>query len=173
MSSRFARMAILIVWTWLAQTGARAQDGKSAQGTPPETDPRVRRALQEAALAFEVNAQGNAVLDFEFADQRRHRVFIRSGTQTWGGLEIREVAAYAYKGPVRPGPDMLEKLLKENARKKLGAWELWEEGGVYDVVFVARIPASADAMALGTVARGVAADADNMEKALNGGDDDL
>ncbi len=137
----------------------------------PETDARVRRALHSAGLKFEINPQGNYVLDFEFDDKRRQRVFIRSETCVWAGLEIREIASYAYKGSARPLPETCEKLLKENARKKLGAWEFWDEQGVCDLVFVIKIPADADAETIQTTARGAAAEADAIEKILFRTDD--
>lgn len=132
-----------------------------------EPDAMVVRALQNAGISFTTNRLGNLCVVFEFADGRSQEVFVRSQTQSWAGLEIREVLSFACRGIGLVRPEMAERLLKENARKKIGAWELWTEGAGYDVVFVARIPAAVDAAALGVILRGVAVEADAMEKEFN------
>ncbi len=158
---RFGAGALLVfALPLLMPVSARAAE--SAGSVEPDT--RLARALQDAGISFTTNRLGNLGVTFEFADGRSQEVFVRSQTQSWAGLEIREVLSFACRGIGLIRPEMAERLLKENAGKKLGAWELWTGSTGYDVVFVARIPATVDAAALGVILRGVAVEADAMEK---------
>lgn len=151
-------------------TPAHGQIGDRNETTA--SDARVRRALQQTDLNFYVDKDGFFRLHFTFEDKRTHLVFIRSNTTEWGNMEIREVCAVGYKGKTPLSQTMLEKLLRDNATRKSGAWELQQESdGTYIALFVVKVSANCDADALETVIRGVAASADQMENWLTGTDE--
>jgi len=143
-----------------------AQIGGKAAG-----DARVRNALRQTDLKFETDKDGDYRLLFSFDDDRSHLVIIRSKTVEWGSMEIREVFAIGYKDTNRLSAELMEKLLKENALKKSGAWEMTESGNTKYAVFCVKVAADCDPDALETVVRGVATTADEMEKLILGTDE--
>jgi len=160
---------LIVVATATVLTIQIPANGQIGGKTP--ADARVRRALQQTELKFDTDKDGDYRLHFTFEDKRTQLAFIRSRTSEWGNMEIREVFALGYKGQSRLSQAMLEKLLKDNAVKKSGAWELLEQNGTYAAVFSVKVSADCDSAALETVVRGVAVSADEMEKALTGTDD--
>lgn len=140
-------------------------------GAKPKADDRVRRALQDTDLKFSVDKDGDFRLDFTLVGGRTHVVFIASKTAQWGNMEIREVFALGYRSDTRLSRDNYEDMLKDNGRRKSGAWELHEKDGRYVAVFSVKVAADCSGESLKTVANGVAATADEMEKKLTDTDD--
>lgn len=161
-------MAIIIALTGMLPT-AWPQIGKKKQG--PASDNRVAVALNEVGLKFRNDPDGDFVLSFELDDQRDHVVFIRSETEIWGTMEIREVFAFAYRSKTRLSQAKLEKMLKANSAMKSGAWQL-VDGEKLSAIFSVKVAADCDGAALKTVVWGVARTADEMEQALTPGKDD-
>ena len=146
----------------LSQIGA----SKSASA-----DPRVRRALQQTDLKYDVDKDGDYKLHFTTEDNRTQLVFIESKTEQWGNMEIRVVRAAAYIGKVKLTRTKLESLLRDTARRKSGAWELVEAGDTQMAQFTVKMSADCDPDGLKTVVWGVARTADAMEKELTNSDD--
>ncbi len=146
----------------LSQIGA----SKSASA-----DPRVRRALQQTDLKYDVDKDGDYKLHFTTEDNRTQLVFIESKTEQWGNMEIRVVRAAAYIGKVKLTRTKLESLLRDTARRKSGAWELVEAGDTQMAQFTVKMSADCDPDGLKTVVWGVALAADAMEKELTNSDD--
>lgn len=134
------------------------------------SDRRVAAALTTAGLKFNNDNDGDFVLSFELDNDRDHIVFIRSGTEMWGTMEIREVFAFAYRSKTRLSQAKLEKMLRANAEMKSGAWQL-VDGDQLTAIFSVKVAADCDGAALKTVVWGVARTTDDMEQALNSGKD--
>lgn len=141
----------------------------SAVAEDAAMDPRVEAALKASGLAYGIDG-GDFRLKYELDGGRSQLVWVASGTATLAELEIRDVWSVAYraKGPVPP--DMALRLLTENARMILGAWQLNQGRDEYLVVFSAPVSATADPATLAEVIEVVTLSADRIEKELTGQD---
>jgi len=136
-------------------------------GTSSKADPRLRYTLSEAGLKFTETENGNCKLHFTLEDGRTHVVVAESATQKMGPMEIREVWAVGWKGVQEPTAMVANRLLKDNGRKKVGAWEIHQQNdGTWMAIFNVKVSADCGAEALKTIVWGIATTADEMEKAL-------
>ena len=151
-----------------AQIGSK----KSAKAADDRVvaDARVRGALEEAGLKFNVNEFANYVVPFTVGESRSQLVFVQSTTSQWGTMEIRKVYSYAYGSKTRLSQSKLEKLLKANGKLKSGAWEL-SDGAELLAIFCVKVAADCDGESLGTVVRGVAEITDEVEESFTGKDE--
>jgi hypothetical protein len=134
-------------------------------------DPRVRSALEQLECPHEVDADGDFKIIVKLAEGRTQVVLINSNTESFAGIEIREVYSLGYIEDRVPDERLLKSLLLENGTVKFGAWRLIESGnGQVGVVFAAHIAASTDAKTLDSIIDFVAAKADEFEDKLYGTD---
>ena len=140
-------------------------------GGKTKADPRLRRALNDASLKFTEKSNGDFSLHFTLEGGRTHVVVAESKTEKLGVIEVREVWAIGWKGKREPSATVANKLLRDNARKKVGAWQLNQEDGTYFALFNVKVSADTDGDALKTIVFGVANTADEMEKDLLDSDD--
>jgi hypothetical protein len=164
MTTRRALTAALLVLTGAIPIAA-AQGG--ATGT---LDRRVEAVLKQARLAYSID-DGDFRLVYQSGDGRSQRVWVASGTTRLDPLEIRDVWSVAARGRGEPPPELAQRLLQENARMTLGAWQVNRRQGEYLVVFSAPVDAAADAAALQAVIEVVMRTADRIEMEFNGRDE--
>jgi hypothetical protein len=81
------------------------------------------------------------------------------------------VWSVAARGRGEPPAELAQRLLQENARMTLGAWQVNRRQHEYLVVFSAPVDAEAGAAALQAVIEVVMRSADRVEMELNGGDE--
>ncbi len=155
---------------------AAAPAGQPKTGRQPQagaSDPRVARALDAVGVRYEVDADGDyrVTLGWE-EDGRSQLLWVNSRVTTLGGVDIREVWSIGYRtdGGGIP-PSIADRLLKDNATFKIGAWEVGTNRGLPVARFVARIPADCSSEFLHAVVRAVAVNADELEKELLRSDD--
>jgi len=146
---------ILFALTASAQVGAKSK-----------ADPRLRKALDESQLKYAETPEGDFKLLFNLEDDRTQLVFVESNTETMGIIEVREVWSIGWKGNEAPSAEVANKLLLDNHRKKIGAWELVKADDTYYAVFNVKVSADCGAEALKSIIVGVAQTADEMEKEL-------
>jgi len=141
-------------------------------GGKSKADPRLRTALDEVSLKYSEILNGAFRLQFTLGKERTQAVFAESRTTTIGIIEVREVWAIGWKGRKAPSAEIANKLLLDNAGKKVGAWELNKQadGGFY-ATFRVKAAADCDGEALKTIASAVAQTADQMEKEILGTDE--
>lgn len=143
----------------------------SAQVNPATgaVDPRVETALKAAKLGYAID-DGDFRLDYNVADGRMQRVWVASDAARITTLEFRDVWSVAYRGTGQVPAELARRLLAENVRMVLGAWQLNQSADEFLVVFLAPIAAGADAATLQEVIEAVTLSADRMEKELTGKD---
>lgn len=134
-------------------------------------DASVERRLDREGLKYEVDADGDYKLTFNYAKEGRSQlVFVSGTTQTVSGLTIREVFSPA--GRIEKdgigGKAALE-LLSASGQLKLGSWEI--RGDV--LYFVIKVLDSATSSELSSMLDIVAETADDKEIELSGDRDDL
>ncbi len=136
----------------------------------PKGDKRVESALKRLKVSYEVDDEGDFLLDFAMDGNRTQRVVVFSRTQTYGAYEIREIASGAHYAALPIDGTVATQLMLDNPTRKVGHWEMQSGSDAWSVVFTARIPAKMKPDQLLDVIEAVGATADDMEQRLNGGD---
>ena len=137
--------------------------------TPASGDPRVAAALKAAGLGYSLD-EGDFRLEYDVEEERSQRVWVASDTARIDQLEIRDVWSVAARGKGEVPAELARKLLAENVRMILGAWQVNQSRDEYLVVYSAQVDAAADAATLQKVIEVVMFSADRIEKQL--GDQD-
>jgi len=140
-------------------------------GSTPTGDSRVKKVLDDLGYTYEVDADGDYRLLFNYEDGRSQLVWIRSNTNQYENLEIREIFSYGYETSGKMSADVARNLLAKNSEYKIGAWELLDSNSKQYGLFTARISATVDSKTMQVVLRAVGVTADEMEKDLLGSDD--
>jgi hypothetical protein len=149
-------------------SGAAADPGPAAPQVA--LDPRVRAALAVTSVAY-ANDEGDFRLIYPLDNGRTQVIWIASTTARVTKLELRDVWSLAYRGVGQVPPQMAQRLLTENARMVLGAWQVNQSPDKFLVVYLAQVPADADAASLHDVIEAVAVSADRIEKELTDADE--
>ncbi|SUS05928.1 conserved hypothetical protein [uncultured Defluviicoccus sp.] len=139
-------------------------------GNKAHKDPRVERLLESLSLKYQTTSAGDFKLQFDLGGGRSQTVIVNSNTETFGRLEIREVASLGLFLQSVPDPAIMLYLLRENGSIKLGAWRVLrgDEGTL--VIFAAHISADTDAETLMSVMKLVMRAADELEEKFSGDD---
>lgn len=153
---------LLIALLNLTGTQLMAADGLLG-GKKTEYDRRVETSLNEADLKYDIDKDGDFKLLLNYDDNRTQLVFVQSKTEQYKNYEIREIFAYGYKSPTSEfSASIANRLLIDNSKKKMGAWEKRGEYAVY----VIKISADADALSLKNAIQLAAVCAEEMEKEI-------
>jgi hypothetical protein len=155
------RVLAAVVATFLAGAAAMAQDPPPQPGL----DPRVETALKQAGLDYMAD-DGDFRLTYNVGEGRTQLVWVASKTARITSLEFRDVWSIAARGKGNVPEDLARKLLTENVRMVVGAWQVSQGPEDYLVVFSAPIAADASATALQEIIEAVTLSADRMEKQL-------
>ncbi|MEO1069037.1 MAG: hypothetical protein AAFW95_07935, partial [Cyanobacteria bacterium J06638_6] len=134
-------------------------------------DARVEAALDSLGLTYDVQTNGSIKVTMRFEGDRTQAVYISSATSTLGNMELRKVSSPANltEGPIPT--DVANTLLRENASKKLGAWQTVElQDQRLLTLFTAQINANSSPEELKAALGAVLITADEMEVELTGGD---
>ncbi len=135
-----------------------------------ESDARVEKLLKDAEIKYTVDNEGDFKIYMKARDDRLQAMWIISETQNVGSIEVRQVWSIGYVSDAPLTPAVMTKLLEENAKVKLGAWQERKMGDKYVAVFAAQVGADVDKFTLLTLMSAVATTADDMEKQLTGKD---
>jgi hypothetical protein len=134
--------------------------------TSSSEDPRVVAALKAAGLAYTID-DGDFRLEYDVDKQRSQRVWIASETAWIDQLEFRDVWSVAGRGKGEVPAELARKLLAENVRMILGAWQVNQSPDEYLVVYSVPVDAAGDAATLQKVLEVVMFSADRFEKHLS------
>lgn len=106
------------------------------------SDPRVESLLTRLGLQFSANSAGNAEVVYDEEKGRSQTVYIMSGTESYNGIEIREIWSNAGSFEAEPDAALLVELLVDSGKNKIGAWSLEEDdSGGYLLYYSMRFPA--------------------------------
>ncbi len=134
-------------------------------------DPRVKRQLEQLGIRYDVDRDGDYRVVFELEGDRSQLAFINSRTSALGDFEIREIWSVAHVTEEPLDAAMANFLLLQNARLKIGAWELRHvDEGTFYVCFCTKVAADCEAAALYASLVVVLKAADELEKELDTGD---
>ena len=166
MSLPISRRLLATLSLLLAAAGVAHAQTTAAATTP---DARVEAALKGAQLGFLID-EGDYRLDYKVDETRSQRVWVASATTSLPPLEVRDVWSVAARGKGAVPAELAVRLLQENVRMVLGAWQVNQGKDEYLVVFSAQVDANANAAALREVIEVVMYSADRIEKELSGTD---
>ena len=135
-------------------------------------DPRIKKSLERLGLNYQLSKSGNYNVTFKIENsERTHMVTIKSKTETYRGIEIREIYAIAAALNDYPPEELIYLMMEQNSTLKLGAWAMEaDSSGVY-IYFTTKIPADVKDNDLKYYSYFVAEIADEMEEELLGTDD--
>jgi hypothetical protein len=151
----------------------KASDAKASEANPglSKADRRVKAALDELKLKYQIDSDGDFRLKLNVGSQGRSQVVvIRSATEKVGDLEVRDIESPAMISQNDLTAAAANQLLVDSGRKRLGAWQVLKGQKNNVVLFCSRISASTDSATLQQVLLLTAMSADTMEKALTGKD---
>lgn len=111
--------------------------------TGKHVDQRVRRILEAEGIKYEIDGDGDFKVLFALDNGRSQVGFINSNTETFIGVEVREVWSVGLMGEGQLSAEVANSLLSRNHTYKLGGWEIVQRQG--EVIAIFKICISADA----------------------------
>jgi hypothetical protein len=136
-------------------------------------DPRVAAMLDDLGYAYEIAPEtGTFKVAYGFEDSRTQVVYIRSRTEEFLGVELREITSPALASSGIFDGRTANFLLRENANMKFGAWciEMGDDNAHF-AVFSAKVSAALPLRPFAEILELVAKVADNTEERLSGLDE--
>ncbi|RMF32962.1 MAG: hypothetical protein D6747_07925 [Chlorobiota bacterium] len=154
----------------VAGLNAAAQSSIAPSRTP-HADPRVAQVLDAGSIRYSIDDDGDYRIINRIDSTRTQLCLVLSRTSTYGKIEVRDVISVAYKIagdlPVR----LMQRLLEQNSRTKIGAWAIQHEGDWTIVLFRTQIAADAELLPLLHAVLVVTMTADELEMELTGTDE--
>ena len=135
-----------------------------------DPDPAVKAQLDSLGVKYDVDDDGDYKMTFDLGNGRSQLVWIRSKTEAYASLKVREIwsPGYKYSGTELP-VKIANRLLEHSHGLILGGWTKQKQFAMLAV----KIPVSATPQQLRDAAEAAADAADEMEKELTPGKDDL
>lgn len=134
-------------------------------------DPRIESLLKAADLQHEVDEDGDYKVVIEWDKEKRTQlVYVSGDVEELGGLQLFTLFSPAHElGQAGIDGARARHLLEENAKTKIGAWEI---SGKY-LYFSSKFPSSVSAEQFNKLVLVTAEVADDMELELTPAKDDL
>jgi hypothetical protein len=131
-------------------------------------DAAIKAQLDSLGMKYDVDSDGDYKVTFDLGNERSQIIWIRSATDHYGSLKVREIwsPGYKYDGgdiPVK----IANRLLEHSHGLILGGWTKQKQYAM----LVVKIPVSATPQQLRDAAEAAAGAADEIEKELTGKDD--
>ena len=135
-----------------------------------EPDPAIKAQLESLDIKFDLDSDGDYKVTFDLGNGRSQLVWIRSATDNYGSLKVREIwsPGYKFEGGELPAK-IANRLLEHSHGLILGGWTKQKNFAMLAV----KIPVSATPQQLRDAAEAAADAADEIEKELTPGKDDL
>jgi len=135
-----------------------------------EPDAAIKAQLDSLDVKYDVDKDGDYKVTFDLGEDRSQVVWIRSATDSYGSLKVREVWSPGYKldGGDLPAK-VANRLLEHGHGLILGGWTKQKQYAM----LVVKIPVSSTPQQLRDAAEFAAGAADEIEKELTPGKDDL
>ena len=146
--------------------GALLAPASLAAGPP---DPAVKAALDAEKIKYEVDSDGDYKVTFDLGNDRTQVVWIRSATESYGSLKVREVWSPGYKLSGELPAKIANRLLEHSHGMILGGWTKQKAFAMY----VVKILATATPQQVRDAAEAAADAADEIEQELTPGTDEL
>jgi|GEM_PF-1494532 len=172
------KAAVLVIAALLGAALASAEVSPPSgpnQAQVPEAkkgDPRVGAVLDRLGVKYTVNPSGNYSVTYDLDGGRSQTVYIMSETDTYNGVEIREIWSNAGDLDSEPAADQLVDLMTESGKNKVGCWALEaQDDGKYLLFYTIKFPADAGDAAYRAMLEFASSVADEREEAIFGVDE--
>lgn len=133
-------------------------------------DPAIKAQLETLDLKYEVDSDGDYKVVFDLGGGRSQLVWIRSTTEKYGSINVREIWSAGYKLGGKPlSAAIANRLLEHSHGVILGGWTKQKEFAM----FVVKIPVNATPAQLRDAAEAAGDCADEIEKELTPDKDDF
>ena len=140
--------------------------------TKNKADTRVAAILNNLNLTYKVTSSGNYSVTYNEDNGRTQDVFIMSSTDTYKGIEIREIWSNAGNFDTEPDATQLIDLMSESAKNKIGDWALEsQDDGTYLLFYTIKSPVKIDDAAFKMMLQFTADIADARELEIFDADD--
>ena len=135
-----------------------------------EPDAAVKAQLDSMDVKYEIDDDGDFKITFDMGKGRSQLVWIRSQTESYGDLKVREIWSPGYKHGGKEIPAKIaNRLLEHSHGLILGGWTKQKEFAMLTV----KISVSATPKQLRDAAEAAADGADEIEQELTPGKDEL
>jgi hypothetical protein len=133
----------------------------------------VAEQLDRLGLHYELTESNNYSVTYDLDGGRSQVAYVTADTETYKGVEIRELWSRAGTFDELPSADTMEKLLEDTGTEKIGSWALEKssEDG-YILYFSIRVPVSLEDSQMGALLQLAADVADQKESELFQTDDE-
>jgi len=169
MTKKTLFLTALIILGAAGALGAQDASTKNAASG----DPRVSAALDKLGLHYKLTKSGNYSVTYDLDHGRSQVAYIVTKTETYAGVEIRELWSRAGTYDAVPSAEVMQKLLEDSGTEKIGGWSLEKSSSDgYIVYFSVRVPVTVTDDALKALLELTADVADQKENDLFGVDDE-
>jgi len=133
-------------------------------------DAAIKAQLDSQDVHYKVDGDGDFEIVYDLDSGRTQRVWIRSSTDAYGSLKVREIWSPGYKlnGAPLP-PKVAQRLLESSNNLILGGWTVQKEFAM----LVVKIPVSSTPTQLRDATEFAADVADKLEKEFTADKDEL
>jgi hypothetical protein len=132
-------------------------------------DPAVKALLDAQKMKYEIDSDGDFKVTFDLGKGRSQLVWIRSATETYGTLKVREIWSPGYKLDGELSAKIANRLLEHSHAMILGGWTKQKAYAM----FVVKISTTASPQQVRDAAEAAADAADDIEQELTPGSDEL
>jgi len=140
-------------------------------GKKQKGDPRIRAILEEEDIQYEIDSDNDFKIVIGLENDRSQVVFVNSNTETFAGVEIREIWSIGLKQNEPLSADMANELLRRNNQYKVGSWSVVQGDDEVLAVFTIVVSADADNSEILQIIFAVAEHADQIESEFLKNDD--
>ena len=133
-------------------------------------DQRVRKILDAERIKYEIDSDGDYKVIFDLGNGRTQLGIINSNTESFAGVEVRDVWSVGLVGDGQLNAAVANALLAKNAQYKVGAWQIVQRKGKILAIFRVSLSADATTQELMSVLQQVLLQADEVEKEYLGTD---
>lgn len=135
-------------------------------------DPRVKSMLDRLELTYEVDGDHDYKLIYDMGDDRTQAVWVISDTNTFSGLEIRELWSFVYEADRHELPAAVaDRLMTASRDLIVGSYEAGDAEEGRRAVLIYRLPTDLSPATFGDALSSIAQVADEMEKELTDADE--
>ncbi|MGL1891741.1 MAG: hypothetical protein OCD02_08940 [Spirochaetaceae bacterium] len=128
----------------------------------------IKKILNSSTFEYYKDSEGDYIVDYITRTARKQQVIVRSNTNTFQGVEIREIISIAKAFVDKPVPENLTNylLIDNYSTKYIGNWAIHKKGSVSTIIFVVKLPFNSDKSYIESAITETAEAADALEKAL-------
>lgn len=136
-----------------------------------EHDLRIKAILDEIGFEYEITDAGDFKVIVALEDDRTQAAYIKSETEFYDEMEIREIWSVGYASDGNIPEDVANMLLQNSFDQKIGAWQVIHDDETSLAIFAVKMSANANAKSVRSAIIAAVRSADAVELELTGDTD--